>query len=210
MEKMDRIFRLGVGTTWFGFPWPPGNTSWVPPPDDELHSHLAAALSAAEADGGKLLMVDTAAGYGESEARLAALFAAHENDVAGGPGLRARCFVATKCGEVQRGAAAGGGVVHDFSAAACMASIARSVELLGQGGGGSKVDLVYIHLTGQVGAVSWARARRCCCCCCCCCCSCCCCCCSCCCCCCCCCFCCCCCCSTCCCCCCCCSPQHHG
>ena len=155
---MDHIYGLGVGTTWFGFPWPPGNASWVPPPDDELHSHLAAALSAAEADGGKLLMVDTAAGYGESEARLAALFAAHENDAAGGPGLRARCFVATKCGEVQRGAAEGGGVVHDFSAAACMASIARSVELLGQGGGGSKVDLVYIHLTGQVGAVSWVRA----------------------------------------------------
>ena len=86
-----RFFVLGLGTIWFGRPWPPGNTTYRRPPDDEIARHLERAFQVL-ANGQGILMIDTAAAYGDAEERLGAFLKAH-------PGLASKAFIATKWGE---------------------------------------------------------------------------------------------------------------
>ena len=63
------LLKLGMGTIWFGLPWPPGCRHWIPPGQEEINRLLGLVIDATAEDGSAVL-VDTAAAYRESETRL--------------------------------------------------------------------------------------------------------------------------------------------
>jgi aryl-alcohol dehydrogenase-like predicted oxidoreductase len=63
------FFPLGLGTIWFGRQWPPDNAEYQRPASKEIHEHLMLAYETmANKDG--VVMIDTAAAYGDGELRI--------------------------------------------------------------------------------------------------------------------------------------------
>ena len=135
LTKLPPLLKLGTGTIWYGVPWPPGAQRWVAPTQDEIVGHLKPLLGRA-ASAGVSLMIDTAAAYHDSEARLGQALDALS------PEARERVVVATKFGEVYDKAA--DKIVTDFSISAMYKSLAASANLLGD------LHVVYLHITSQI------------------------------------------------------------
>lgn len=127
------FFPLGLGTIWFGRPWPPKNTDYLFPTSSEISSHFEIALSHLPNDQ-CLLMIDTAAAYGDSEIIIGKLLKQN-------PNWRSKVFIATKWGEefdLETGLSR-----IDHSEAHLEYSLNRSEQRLG------KIDLLYIHKTNH-------------------------------------------------------------
>jgi len=127
----QQFYPLGLGTIWFGRPWPMDNKNYYFPEDKEILDFLHKAFSnMGNAQG--TVMIDTAAAYGHSEEKLGVLLKAN-------PAFYNKAFVATKWGE-EFDLTTGTSVI-DHSLARLKASTARSRSRLG------KIDLLYIHGT---------------------------------------------------------------
>ncbi|MFH1829842.1 MAG: aldo/keto reductase [Pseudomonadota bacterium] len=124
-----KFFPLGLGTIWFGRQWPPNNTSYKSPSFKEISEHLMLAYKTMGNHEG-MVMIDTAAAYGDSEVHIGEFL--REN-----PANAARFFIATKWGE-DFDVGSGSSTV-DHSAENLHQSFERSVKRLG------RVDLLYLH-----------------------------------------------------------------
>lgn len=120
---------LGIGTTWFGRPWPPENHSYSYPSSEEIDDYLHEIFVKIK-ESKALLMIDTAASYGQSEKIIGEYFRKNKK-------LLSKTFVATKWGEefdiVKHISAL------DHSKEHLLSSVKRSLSYLG------KIDLLYIH-----------------------------------------------------------------
>lgn len=123
------IYKLGIGTVWFGRRYPSDDSAYVQPEIHEVLSHLDKAFYSIDRDG-KMLMIDTAASYGYSEQRLGVFL---QNAV------RNRLIVATKWGEEFDTATEKSKVDHSLEN--LEKSVDRSLRRLG------KIDILYIHRT---------------------------------------------------------------
>lgn len=126
-----KIFLLGIGTTWFGRQWPPGNPYYTYPAFEEIDAYLDEVFSRIE-DEKAAIMIDTAAAYGTSEKRIAEYFTKKQQ-------LLPKSFIATKWGEefdVSTGTSA-----LNHSKKNLIASVKKSLSYL------RKIDLLYIHRT---------------------------------------------------------------
>eukprot|EP01116_Phalansterium_solitarium_P019837 TRINITY_DN5686_c0_g1_i1.p1 TRINITY_DN5686_c0_g1~~TRINITY_DN5686_c0_g1_i1.p1 ORF type:complete len:283 (-),score=87.98 TRINITY_DN5686_c0_g1_i1:108-956(-) len=141
-----KLFPIGLGTIWFGRPWPPKNDSYTDPSQEEIDTFmLSAAESLANSDG--VFMVDTAAAYGTSEQRLGTFFGSH-------PELFAKAVIATKFGGSYE-KEVGGEFGFDPSLASLVSDFDASVRRLG------RVDLLYYHLVSSLPfEVSMAALRN--------------------------------------------------
>lgn len=123
------FFPLGLGTIWFGRQWPPDNPEYSYPSSTEIHEHLALAYETMGNNDG-VVMVDTAAAYGDGESRIG-------NFLRDNPKYASLSFIATKWGEdfdAKQGVSS-----VDHSLANLHSSFERSLRRLG------RVDLLYLH-----------------------------------------------------------------
>jgi aryl-alcohol dehydrogenase-like predicted oxidoreductase len=126
-----QFYPLGLGTIWFGRPWPMDNKNYRFPEDKEILDFLYKAFNnMGNAQG--VVMIDTAAAYGHSEEKIGLL-------LKGNAVFYTKAFIATKWGE-EFDLASGISVI-DHSPGHLRASVARSHVRLG------KIDLLYIHGT---------------------------------------------------------------
>lgn len=148
--------RLGLGTVWFGRPWPPGNEGYATPEDAEVTEYLDLAferLCPPLAKGGKddlcrtarsdspappagLLHLDTATAYSGSEAALHRYFELREE-------RRGHVILATKWGGSYEREVSGD-AAYLLTAAQLRQDVAHSVALLGP------LDILYIHMPSSV------------------------------------------------------------
>ena len=130
---------LGLGTTWMGRQWPPGNQRYARPSDTDIDEQIRSALALVPRD--QLLMLDTATGYGDAQQRV--------GDWLRGRGRRdavaRRVVVATKFGEVFN--VRTGHATVDHSAEAAAGQLTRACEVLG---GEGSVGVFYSHVTSQL------------------------------------------------------------
>eukprot|EP00040_Diaphanoeca_grandis_P023461 m.127569 g.127569 ORF g.127569 m.127569 type:complete len:264 (-) comp29283_c0_seq2:68-859(-) len=129
------VHKIGVGTIWCGRTWPPNNKSYVDPEQTEIDQYLGDAFGLVPED--KIVMLDTATGYGFSEERIGSWLAKN-------PASQKRALIATKFGE--RFDTTTGATTVDLSAAEATKCLAKSQTLLG------RVDIFYSHITSQVNA----------------------------------------------------------
>jgi len=130
-EEGLKLSLLGIGTTWFGRPWPPGNPSYTYPDSKEINDYLNkifATMDNAEA----MIMIDTSASYGLSEKRVGEYFRTKKE-------LLSRAFIATKWGEEFN--ISTGVCTLNHSKKNLIVSVKKSLSCLG------KIDLLYIHRT---------------------------------------------------------------
>jgi aryl-alcohol dehydrogenase-like predicted oxidoreductase len=127
------FFNIGAGTIWLGRPWPPSSTR--PAPEQQEIAHFLASVF--ELTPGNRIMVDTAAGYGESEANIGKWFRGQPTLVFD------RAFIASKFGE--NFDTSTGVTTVALSAAAALSSFERSKQDLG-----GRIDLFYSHITSQI------------------------------------------------------------
>ena len=128
-----RFFPLGIGTAWFGRPWPTDNVSYTDPSPEDIEQHLDQAFEIM-ANGEGIVMIDAAAAYGYTEERIGTYFKKK-------PDLLRKAFISTKWGEdfdLSNGKSS-----HNYSAAHLIFSVDRSLKNLG------KIDLLYMHGTGE-------------------------------------------------------------
>jgi len=123
------ICLLGIGTTWFGRPWPPENHSYSYPSSEEIDDYLHEIFVKIK-ETKALLMIDTAASYGQSEKIIGEYFRKNKK-------LLLKTFIATKWGEEFDIAKHASTLNH--SKEHLLASVKRSLSYLG------KIDLLYIH-----------------------------------------------------------------
>ena len=132
-----RVCRAGLGLIWLGRQWPPNNTSWGRPTDEQIDAQIRCGLGLlSPQDEKQQLMLDTASGYGESEQRVGAWLRG------AGAELASRCVVATKFGDTFD--CGTGETVVCHSATAAMSQLAASTKVLG------RVDIFYSHITSQL------------------------------------------------------------
>ena len=133
--QLPPLLTLGMGTIWFGLPWPPGSNDWTPPGQEEVAHHLGLFIdTAANMDRG--LIIDTAAAYRGSEARLGEALSSLPHET------RKRIIIATKFGEYYEESIRSNKT--DFSKAKMVDSLQQSSRLLGQ------LDIVYMHITSKL------------------------------------------------------------
>lgn len=120
---------MGIGTTWFGRPWPPNNHMYTCPSSLEIFRYLNKVFAKIK-ENNALLMIDTAAAYGQSEKKIGEYFKEKK-------GLLSKAFIATKWGE-EFDIAKGISIIN-HSKEQLYISIKRSLDYLG------KIDLLYIH-----------------------------------------------------------------
>lgn len=123
------ICLLGIGTTWFGRPWPPENHSYSYPSSEEIDNYLHEIFVKIK-ETKALLMIDTAAAYGQSEKIIGEYFRKNKK-------LLSKTFIATKWGEEFDITKHLSTLSH--SKEHLLASVKRSLSCLG------KIDLFYIH-----------------------------------------------------------------
>ncbi|HAZ10638.1 MAG TPA: hypothetical protein DCY56_05995 [Candidatus Omnitrophica bacterium] len=123
------VYLLGIGTTWFGRPWPPDNHAYTYPLSLEIFHYLDEVFAKIKKNNA-LLMVDTAAAYGQSEKKIGAYFKKRKD-------LLSKTFIATKWGE-EFDIAKGISTIN-HSKEQLQISVKRSLAHLG------KIDLLYIH-----------------------------------------------------------------
>jgi hypothetical protein len=127
---------LGVGSVWFGVPWPPGKFhEWIEPTQQEVDAYLGTAINAVCIRREETLFIDTAAAYRGAEAKIGSYFDRHS-------GNRSMVLLGSKWGE--RYDPSLGDNVTDFSIASLHRSLGASEEALGS------VDVLLTHLTSKI------------------------------------------------------------
>jgi hypothetical protein len=148
--EWQSVYPVGLGTIWAGRVWPPRNARYRRPSDAQIDQQMRTALAllpalpgnddapapAGSTPQGARLMVDTAAGYGDSERRIGEWLRSHEAEAA-------RCVVATKFGELFN--AESGETTIGLSAVDAERALSASTEALGRA-----PDLFYSHVTSQL------------------------------------------------------------
>eukprot|EP00041_Stephanoeca_diplocostata_P008363 m.124431 g.124431 ORF g.124431 m.124431 type:complete len:262 (+) comp17284_c0_seq1:44-829(+) len=129
------MHRIGIGTIWCGRVWPPGNTSYVAPTQNEVNAYLSRACLLLPPNSAQNIMLDTAEGYGQSEDKVGQWL--KENAA-----ISSNILIATKFGENYDAETAETAV--DLSPQAALACLEKSTEKLG------RVDIFYSHITSQV------------------------------------------------------------
>jgi len=132
-ETGPKTYLLGIGTTWFGRPWPPENSSYSYPDLEEITNYLDKAFSYANDKTAKL-MIDTSLSYGFSEEKIGQYFKIREE-------LLKQTLIATKWGEEFDSST--GQCSLDHSREYLKSSLERSFFRLG------KIDILYIHRTNN-------------------------------------------------------------
>ncbi len=145
-----RFHVLGAGTIWLGRPWPPENTAYAYPDQQEISNYLDEIFDRLGNSEGRV-MVDTAASYGFTEKQIGEYFGAH-------PDRFQKVFIAAKWGERQEHDGSKGiweqwKFSPDYSLDNLRKSVVESLKHLG------KIDLLYIHMVGGATTdVLWDRA----------------------------------------------------
>ena len=131
----SRLSRLGIGSIWFGAPWPPAQAdSWVQPSQAEVDAYLMRAITVASMRK-ECLFIDTAPGYRNAEAMIGSFIQRH-------PEHRSSMLLGTKWGEVFDAQSVANRT--DFSMKALHASLETSRLALGP------IDLLMTHLTSNI------------------------------------------------------------
>src|SRR3990172_10813473 len=86
-----KVFCLGIGTTWFGRPWPPQNPFYTYPDSKEISNYFDKVFSKMN-DKETKVMIDTSPAYGLSEQKIGDYFENNQE-------LVLKSFIATKWGE---------------------------------------------------------------------------------------------------------------
>jgi len=132
-ESGPEAYLLGIGTTWFGRPWPPENSSYSHPDLEEITDYLNKAFSYTDNQMAKL-MIDTSSSYGVSEEKIGQYFKSQKQ-------LLEQTLIATKWGEEFN--ASSGSCKLEHSLNQLRSSFERSLIRLG------KIDILYIHRTNN-------------------------------------------------------------
>lgn len=128
-----KVFCLGIGTTWFGRPWPPQNPFYTYPDSKEISNYFDKVFSKMN-DKETKVMIDTSPAYGLSEQKIGDYFENNQE-------LALKSFIATKWGEEFDMSIGISTINH--SKDNLIASVKRSLSCL------KKIDLLYIHRTSN-------------------------------------------------------------